>query len=287
MNMKIVADSSADILKLEEASFASVPMRVVTDERDFCDNEKLDVVEMMEYMGKYTGKSGSACPGIGDYLLAFGDADEIFCVTITSGLSGSYNAARAAAMQYEEEHEGRRVYVIDTRSTGPESALIVLKLQEMIQRGLSFDVIVYEIERYRRRTHLIFCLQSLHNLAANGRTNPVAAKVAGLLGIRVIGQASALGELEMLCKSRGGEKAIADIIKHMKENGYAGGAVRIHHAENPRAALVLKKRLLAEVEGAQITLARTRGLCSFYAESGGLLVGFEGAQKKQEKKSKE
>ena len=286
MAMKIVADSSADLFKLEEVPFTSVPMRVVTDERDFCDNEHLDTLEMMEYMEKYTGKSGSACPGVGDYLLAFGDAEEIFCVTITSGLSGSYNAARAAALQYEEEHEGRRVCVIDTKSTGPESALIVLKLQEMIKSGLSFDVISYEIGRYCRRTHLIFCLQSLHNLAANGRANPVVAKVAGFLGIRVIGRASIAGELETLCKSRGGERAIADIIKHMKENGYAGGAVRIHHAENPRAAIVLKKRLLAEFEGAQITIARTHGLCSFYAERGGLLVGFEGAKKRVDKAAK-
>ena len=286
MSMKIVADSSADLFKLDGVDFASVPMRVVTAERDFCDNEKLDVIEMMEYMEKYTGKSGSACPGIGDYLLAFGDAEEIFCVTITSGLSGSYNAARLAASQYEQEHEGRRVCVIDTRSAGPECALIVMQLKDMIEKGLSFDVIAYEIERYRRRTHLIFCLQSLHNLAANGRANPVVAKVAGLLGIRVVGQASPAGELEMLCKSRGGERAIADIIKHMKENGYAGGAVRIHHAENPRAALVLKKRLLAEFEGAQITIARTHGLCTFYAEKGGFLVGFEGAKKKSEKTAK-
>ncbi len=286
MSMKIVADSSADLFKLDDVDFVSVAMRVVTDERDFSDNENLNTLEMMEYMEKYTGKSGSACPGVGDYLLAFGEAEEIFCVTITSGLSGSFNAARAAAMQYEEAHEGRRVYVIDTKSTGPESALIVMKLRDMIQSGLSFDVIVYEIEKYRRHTHLIFCLQSLHNLAANGRANPVVAKLAGFLGIRVIGQASLAGELEMLCKSRGGERAIADIIKHMKENGYRGGAVRIHHAENPRAALVLKKRLLAEFEGAQITLSRTHGLCSFYAERGGLLVGFEGARKRQEKTAK-
>lgn len=285
MSIRIVSDSSADLLCLEGADFVSVPMHVVTDERDFCDDAKLDTVEMLSYMESYSGKSGSACPGVGDYLLAFGDAEEIFCVTITSGLSGSYNAARAAAMQYEEAHEGRRVFVIDTRSTGPESTLIIEKLQKMIGEGLTFEVIVSEIERYCRRTHLIFCLQSLHNLAANGRANPVVAKLAGFLGIRVIGRASEKGELEMLTKSRGGERAIADIIKHMKDNGYRGGRVRIHHAENPRAAMVLKKRLLSEFEGAQITVSRTRGLCSFYAERGGLLVGFEGARKKQEKKN--
>ena len=283
MSMRIVADSSADLLRIEDAHFVSVPMHVVTDGRDFCDDEQLDTVEMLSYMESYSGKSGSACPGVGDYLAAFEGAEEIFCVTITSGLSGSYNAARAAAMQYQEMKAGARVHVIDTRSTGPESALIVLRLKEMIGEGLSFDVMVHEIERYCRRTHLIFCLQSLHNLAANGRANPIIAKVAGFLGIRVIGQASIAGELEVLCKSRGGERAIADIIKHMKENGYRGGCVRIHHAENPRAALVLKKRLLSEFEGAQITISRTRGLCSFYAERGGLLVGFEGARKKQEK----
>ena len=279
MNFKIVADSSADLFKLEDVPFASVPMHIVTDGEDFCDDEHLDTCEMISYMEKYSGKSGSACPGIADYLTAFGESEQVFCVTITSGLSGSYNAAVAAAHQYEEEHDGSRVYVIDTKSTGPESTLIIEKLRELILQAKSFDEIVREIERYRRRTHLIFCLQSLHNLAANGRANPVVAKVAGFLGIRVIGRASIKGELEVLCKSRGGEKAIADIIKKMQENGYSGGRVRIHHAENPRAALVLKKRLLALYADAQITVARTHGLCSFYAERGGLLVGFDGEKK--------
>ena len=284
MNIRIVADSSADMTAFEKKSFGdacfeSVPMRVVAGTKEFVDDGALNAGDMLDFLSHYRGKSGSACPGVGDYLEAFGEAENVFCVTITSGLSGSCNAARAAAKQYVAMHPQRRVYVIDTLSAGPECALIAERLGLCVKSGLSFEEIVSEIRRYRTRTHLAFCLESLHNLANNGRVSHVVAKLAGVLGVRIVGQASIKGELETVGKARGAEKAIDEVAALMEKNGYHGGRVRIHHCENPRAAAALKKRLLARYPEAKIVLAETRGLCSFYAERGGFLVGYEGAIK--------
>ena len=129
MDFIIISDSSSDLLSLDGVSFNSVPLKIMTDVKEYVDNSELDVRDMLSDLSKYKGRSRSACPGIGEYLAAFGDAQYVFCVTITSGLSGSFNAAKGAEKQYMEEHPDRRVHVIDSLSTGPENALLIAKLR--------------------------------------------------------------------------------------------------------------------------------------------------------------
>ena len=275
MNFIIVSDSSSDILFLDDVSFSSVPLKVMTDDKEYVDNSELDVHAMLSDLAKYKGRSRSSCPGIGEYLEAFGDAQYIFCVTITSGLSGSFNAANGAAKQYMEEYPERRVHVIDSLSTGPENALLIAKLRELILSGESYDSIVEKITEYHKHTRLIFALESLHNLANNGRVSPIVAKLSGVLGIRIVGRASDVGTLEIIEKSRGEKKMHSDIIKNMECDGFRGGRVKIHHADNESSALALKEKILEKYPDVEINVQMTRGLCSFYAERGGLLVGFE------------
>lgn len=274
MKFKIVADSSADTLSLSRVPFESVPLRIITDEKEYVDNQDLNVSEMLADMKKYKGRSHTSCPNSEDYIAAFGDAENVFCITITSGLSGSFNAAMNAKRAYLEEHPDRKVHLIDSLSTGPELGLIIEKLEELILLHDDFDRIVTEIEKYRSRGRLIFALESLHNLAANGRVKPIVAKISGILGIRVVGRASDVGTLEITNKSRGLQNAVSDIVKNMISEGYNGGPVRINHAENPSAAKLIAEKLKSKFPIADIKIALTRGLCSFYAEAGGVLVGF-------------
>ncbi len=280
MNFKIVTDSSADLLSLSDVPFTSVPLTIKTSENEYIDNEDLNITAMLDDLAKYSGKSGSACPNYSDWKNAFEGAKNIFAITITSGLSGSYNSASIAAKEYKDEHPECNIYVIDTLSTGPESALIIEKLRELILLGLSFDEIVVKIQDYQKHSHLAFSLQCIRNLANNGRVNPAVAKIIGILGIRLVGKASNKGELEMTDKTRGAERAVADVFKNMLKNGYTGGKVRIHHCENPQCAESLRIKILEKFPEAPITVDITRGLCSFYAERGGMLVGYEGGIKK-------
>ena len=273
--IKIVADSSANVLALEQTAFAAAPLKVITDVREFVDDAVLDVDAMVSWFDSYKGKSKTSCPNPADWLEAFGDADEVYCVTITSGLSGSYNAACIAKQMYESENEGKRVCVIDSLSAGPELVLIIEKLEEYIGQGMSFGDICREIEAYKQRTGLTFMLESLKNFAANGRVSPAVAKIAGVLGIRIVGKASDQGTLEPTNKCRGVEKSLAAILSHLKSNGLATGKVRIAHCMNEAAAQKLKEMIRAQMAQVNVQIHRCKGLCSYYAEKGGLLVGFE------------
>ena len=274
-NIKIVADSSANVLELQNTSFSVAPLKVITNEREFVDDNALNVDAMVSWVDSYKGKSKTSCPNPNDWLEAFGDADEVYCVTITSGLSGSYNAACIAKQMYESENEGKRVCVIDSLSAGPELVLIIEKLEDYIAQGLPYEDICREIESYKQKTGLLFMLESLKNFAANGRVSPALAKIAGVLGIRIVGKASDQGTLEPTNKCRGEAKSLSVILSNLKNFGLVKGKVRIAHCRNEGAAQELKRMILAELPKVNVLIHRCRGLCSYYAENGGLLVGFE------------
>lgn len=273
--VKIVADSSANLMELKTVAFDAAPLKIITAEREFVDDQNLDLDEMIGFFKSYKGRSQSSCPNPEDWLTTFGDAEDVFCVAITSGLSGSYNAACIAKEMYETEHPGRRVFVIDSLSAGPELTLIVEKLEEMIAEGKSYEEICSYIPEYQKKTGLLFMLESLNNFAANGRVSPAVAKIAGVLGIRIVGKVSDVGTLEPTDKCRGEEKSLKTILKHLKESGLKTGKVILAHCLNEPAANALKNMIETDLPGVAVKIGINLGLCSFYAEKGGLLVGFE------------
>lgn len=273
---KIVSDSSGDIHSLGDFPFASAPLKIIAGEREWIDDSNLDIEEMVEYLLKYNGKSGSACPSPADWLEAFEDYENVFCVTISSNLSGSYNAASIACQEYMAEHPGRKAHVFDSFSTGGEMHLIMDKVVELVEQGREFEEIVALVSDYKvNNCGLLFTLESMQNLANNGRVSHLVAKAAGLLNIRPLGIASEIGTLEMLEKPRGEKKAVASAYRVMLEQGYKGGKVYISHCMNPSIAENMKKAILADFPQAEPEIYTMGGLCSFYAEKGGMIVGFE------------
>ena len=122
---RIVADSSCDLLTLGGADFVSVPLTIRTDAEEFYDDANLDVDAMVSTLRDTKGRSYSACPNIADWESAFGESGDVIAFTITSALSGSYNAACVAKKNCEERNPTRRIYVVDSLSAGPEIALLI------------------------------------------------------------------------------------------------------------------------------------------------------------------
>lgn len=279
MKFKIVSDSSSDLQSLNSVPFSSVPLKIITDEKEYIDIDSLNVDQMIDDLKKYKGTSKSSCPNASEWLDAFEDYENIFCVAITRNLSGSYNSARIAAEKYMGKNPNRNVFVVDTLSVGPESALIIDKICSLIEAGLEFEEVKNQIIEYQKNTHLIFCLDSLRNLANNGRVSGAVAKITGILGIRIVGKASLEGTLDLTDKCRGTAKAYASVIKNMLSDGYSGGRIYLHHCQNADAANYIVDEIKKIYPGAVFKIRETKALCSFYAESGGLLIGFEGKNK--------
>ena len=130
---------------------------------------------------------------------------------------------------------------------------------------------------YHNHLHTLFCLESMNNLARNGRVNIAVAKIAGMLGIRVAGEAKG-GQVAPVHKPRGLRKTTQMLVDMVKERGFRdGGYIRVAHCFAEEAAADFREALLAEFPHARFMLEPTTALCSYYAEVGGLIIGFEGA----------
>lgn len=272
---RFITDSCSDMIQTEGGNFVSVPLVISTDEKEYVDDEYLDIHEMLDDLSVYKGKSGTACPSVESWLHAFEGADTIFVATMTSALSGTYNSALVAKKIYEHSHPEAKIHVFDTLSAGPELRLLMEKLFSFERAGKTFEEIVRCGEKYLQTTRLFFALKSLHNLAQNGRVNKVIAAAAGALGISVLGTASAEGTLESSAKCRGDKKVIAGMLEEITKAGFQNGKVRISHVENPELAEKLRIALMERFPEAEILIYKARGLCSYYAERGGILVGVE------------
>ncbi len=156
--------------------------------------------------------------------------------------------------------------------------IITAKHEYVDNAELDVEKMVGEIRdsvtEYQKHTHLLFSLESLTNLARNGRVSPAVAKIAGVLGIRVMGEARE-GVLDLLHKIRGKAKTLDMIFAEMKKRGFSGGKVVIDHCFNQNAANLLAEKILSEFPSCDLKIGRNGALCSFYAERGGVLIGFE------------
>ena len=276
MRYQIVSDSSSNVFHVEGVSYTTVPMKIIAGDREYVDTESLDVRGMVDDLKAYKGKSGSSCANAQEWLDAFGDADMVFGVTISRNLSGSFNAAQQAAQDFAEEHPDKKIHIFDSLSAGPEMAMVVEKIHELVQKGLSFEQIVAGVREYQNHCHILFCLESMNNLARNGRVNPAVAKIASVLGIRACGDAQN-GQIIPTQKPRGQKKATETLAAMIRERGFTNGSwLRIAHCFGEEQARLLIEAVKKDFPDARYTVEPTGALCSFYAEEGGLMIAMEG-----------
>ena len=271
---KLIVDSSSNMVNDPAHNVEVVPLTISFGGKDYIDDQNLNIQEFLSDMNKNQVAGKTTCPSIQAWLDALEGTEKAIIVTMTSGMSGTFSSALQAKNMYEEKHPSSQIIVVDSRSAGPELTIVLHGIEKMIQGDIRFVDLEEEIAEFRMHTHLLFILQSLHNLSLNGRVSPAVAKIAGLLKINLIGTVSKDGKLEPLTKARGMKKAMRELLKYMKDDNYHGGEVIIDHCENEKDAETIKEKLQAEYPDAQITIRPMHGLCSFYAEEGGLMIGF-------------
>lgn len=298
--IKFITDSSSDLFTLMGQPLATVPLSIATDEREYIDDENLDNHEMLDYMLSYKGKSRTSCPPVDAWIQAFDKAEafdfeaaglggvgsagaaeisdeglEIYVVTLTSGLSGTYNSACLARDMYLEDYPDAKILVVDSLSVGPEIRLIVEKMVDLKAEGKTFEQVSEEILEYQKKTRLYFGFTSIHNLVMNGRVNKIAGAAVSALNMTVMGTASPEGTIATGRKARGKKKVIRGFLEDLREANYTTGKIYITHVENEEFAQEVKRAILSEYPAAVIETYPTRGLVSYYGERGGIVLACE------------
>ena len=279
MEWKIVVDTACDFReipnKAENVTYERVPFSLQIEDKVFVDTLDLDIDKMMEEMYASSEPARSACPSPEAYLAAYRGAKNVIVLTLTGGMSGSYNSAIIGEKMLKEENEDVNIHIIDTLSAGGENDLYLLKINELIKEGLSFDEVVSEMRKYQENSKLIFVLEKVDNLVKNGRLNKLAAAVVGLLNMRMVGEASDEGTLHLLHKVRGEKKAVSTVVDEMIKAGYKGGRVVVTHRNNEDICKKIQDKLKEKFSNIEFIIVPTSGICSFYGEEDGMLLGYE------------
>lgn len=275
MNYRIVSDSSSNVLKIDApVDYRTVPLKILIGEEEYPDELGLDLEKLVTKI-ESSQKNSTSCPNEGEWLDAFEGADTIFALTISSQLSGSYSTAMMAKETFLEQHPNAKVHVFDTLATGGTMELMTEKIIECAEAGMDFDQIIQAVEEYRKHTHILFSLESLKNLAKNGRLNPTIASIAQLLGIRFLGKGSEKGTIQQVRISKGAKKALSVLYDQILQLGFRGGKLRISQCLNIEAANKLKEMILQVFPNSDIKINSCGALCSYYAERGGMIACFD------------
>lgn len=277
MSWAIVADSSCNLRgytpKAPDTVYAVAPLKVLVGAQEYVDNEQLDVAALNRAVAAESNASSSACPSAGEWAERFRLADNVIVITISANLSGSYEAAVMAKGLVEEEGP-RNIHIVNSRAAGGKLEYLVTLLDRYLTSNPSFEDACAFIDQAEEDSQVLFSLSSYDNLTKSGRMPKAAGLIANKLSIRILGIASSEGTIKIVAPTRGAKKTVAKIVAAMKSDGYQGGLVFIDHVENEKGAQELADKIHEIWPSAEIQILPCGGLCSYYAEQSGLIIGY-------------
>lgn len=277
MSYKIIGDSCTDLPeKLKgDANIVIIPLSIQVEEETIVDDETFDQKTFLKKMKDSKECPKSSCPSPQAYMKEFDGAEDVYVVTLSSRLSGSYNSAELAKKLYLEEHPNRKIEVIDSKSASIGQTLIVMKIKELVEKGKNFLEISEAIRTFRDNLHTKFVLESLETLRKNGRLNNITAVICSALNIKPI-MGSDDGMIIKLDQARGVERALIKMVKYIEEDvkDAKKRILGIAHCNNYERAVFMKNEIIKRIPFKDVFIADTKGISSLYANDGGIIVAY-------------
>ena len=277
MSYKIVIDSCGELLEQwkQDERFASVPLTLTVGSENIIDDETFNQADFLQKVAACPECPKSACPSPESYRKAFDcEAEHIYCVTLSSELSGSYNSAVLGASLLHEEKKGVQIHVFNSCSASIGQTLIAMKIAQCEDAGLPFEDVVSVVNKYIEEQHTFFVLENLETLRKNGRLSRVKAFVATALKIKPIMGSTPEGTICQLDQARGMNRALIKLVEQVIEKtpDSAEKVLAISHCNCPARAQVLKEAFEERMKLAKIVVLDTAGVSSMYANDGGVIV---------------
>lgn len=278
MDYRIVADSSCDLLEGMEEEFKIdlVPFNITVEGREFRDDDTMDTSDLIKAMRASPNPVKTSCPSPGDFLEHYRKAKNIFAITISSELSGTYNSASLAKDMVRDEDPEKFVHVFNSKSASVGETLTAIKIDELIKKGLNPKEIVEKTEEFIKGMKTFFILESLDNLVKNGRISKTKGLIASVLNFKPIMGEDGKGNIELKENIRGSKKAfnrLVEIIGETKEN-FEDKVLAISHANALEKAMDLKEKIEKTYNFKEVIVVETKGLSTAYAYDGGVILAY-------------
>ena len=276
MRYKIIGGSCLDLTKemRKDPCYSMIPLTLMVGERHFVDDETFDQKEFIKVVKEYPECPKSACPSPEMFKEAYCCEEEnVFVITLSAALSGSYNSAVLAKSLYEEEYGKKNILVLDSKSASSGQLNIAMYIRELCDQGLEFDEICEKAAAYRDRMNTYFVLESLDTLKKNGRLTGLQAFFATKLNIKPVMGADN-GTIIKLDQARGIQKALQRMAEiAVKEAGTTKDKrLVIAHCNAPERAQFMKEKLCSMAEFKEVVITDTCGVSTVYASDGGVIL---------------
>ncbi|MBQ3515413.1 MAG: DegV family protein [Lachnospiraceae bacterium] len=275
MAYKIIGDSCCDFTREEKEKYGiiTIPLSLFVDGEEVIDDDDFQQLDFIQKVAKSQQSVKSACPAPEAYMNAYQAEGDIYVVTLSAKLSGSYNSAMVAVDMYEEEFGKKNIHVFDSKSAAAGQYLICKKIMELAEKGLPFEEVVETVETFIAGMKTYFVLESLETLRKNGRLSNVKAMVANVLNIKPVMSAKD-GEIIQLGQARGIQKALTKMVEAMKTEGVnlEEKTLILSHCNNLERANKVKEEILQLAKVKEVIIIDTRGVSTLYANDGGIII---------------
>lgn len=277
MKYKIVVDSCCDLttqLK-EEMDINSIPLTMRLGDREYIDNELLDMDGFMQAMKECNEKVGSTAPAPAIYQQSFEQPENIFAITLSSKLSCSYSNA-IIAKNSALEKVFKKIHVFDSKSASAGECLIAMKIHDMIMQKHPSAHIIQSVNTFIENMKTYFVLENYDNLKNNGRLSGITCKIANILNIKLIMGADGGGNIKLFAKPRGIKQMIDRMLGLIRESGknFSNENIVISHCDNYSLAKQLSDTIKNHFKFKNVFIVPTGGVSSLYASSQGVIVAF-------------
>jgi len=280
-NFKIFADSCCDYTDetYDISWITKIPLTISLDGVDYRDDENLDCLELINKMAATQSAPKSACPASGDYFDKFNcEADDVYAVTLSEQLSGSYNSARLGAEMLKEKDINKNIHVFNSRSAACGEVAICLKIKELASKGLDFNEVVSQVECYIDSLTTLFVLQDLSVFRKSGRLNHLQSIITSTLRLKLVMGAESDGKIGVRGKALTTSKAISKMIeiaeKKSKEIDPLNRILVITHCNCYDRAKKVCDDIMSSCKFSLAIICRSSGISTIYANSGGVIVSF-------------
>ena len=277
MSFHIVADSccelTADMKKRGNIEIA--PLTLEVGGESILDDETFDQKYFLKRVAECQECPKSACPSPDYFRKSFlNGAERCYAVTLSAQLSGSYNSAVLGANLAQEENEDLKIHVFNSRSASIGETLIVKKIVECEEAGMSFERVVETVELYISTQNTYFVLENLETLRKNGRLSKTKALVASALKIKPVMGATSEGDIVQLDQARGINKALMKMVDAIVNDAQhvENKTLAISHCNCPERAEMVKEALLERLAVQDVFVLDTQGVSSMYANDGGIII---------------
>lgn len=277
MSYKIILDSCGELTEVmkKDGHFETAPLSIQVDEYNIVDDATFDQADFLKKVAASPNCPKSSCPSPERYMEGYNcKEDNVYAVTLSSELSGSYNSAILGKNLYHEEHGNKNIYVFNSRAASTSQTLIAMKVQECENAGMSFEEVIEKVETYIKGQTTYFVLESLDALRKNGRLTGIKAFVASALNIKPVMSADKNGVIIQLGQARGMKKALVKMVDHIINDlvNPEEKILAISHCNCRERAEIVKNMLEERAKFKDIIINDTAGISSLYASDGGIIV---------------